>query len=295
MRSELLANRRQWEGRILGQIASRWGLSPFALVLRIFQGLGGLLMSTLLWRARTPAQMALWGAVGGVRSWQKRRRQKQTDRSADRAVAGCWNETQLRKAAVILDGYTAEAGLPREAAAVETITAEAQQAGAGFVQSVSTQLQSLIARLADRHTGWFTRWRYELLLGGMLGLLLFRLGQNFFYDSWLKNLLDPQPADDPVAPYGLNFYISAGFWFIVWCLVLIWFFTGRLRRGLRREIDQLADGWKTPLAAAGIFGRLEDDCRKVEQFRRELDQIERHVAQLRRQLALPDEQLGHRR
>ena len=285
MHSELLANRRQWEGRILAQIASRWGLSPFSLVLRIFQGLGGLLMSTLLWRARTPAQMALWGAVGGLRGWQRRRQQKQSDLSADRAVAGCFNQTQLRKAAVILDGYTAEAGLPREAAALETVTAEANQAGSGFVENVAAQLQSLIARLAGRHTGWFTRWRYELLLATMLGLLLYRLGRNFFYDSWVAG----------AEVYGIDFYLSAAFWLIFWCVLLIWAFTSRLRRGLRREVDQLAEGWNHPSAAAGVFAQLEDHCRRVERFRQDLDQIDAHIAQLRSQLALPDERLGHRR
>jgi len=284
MRSELLANRRQWEGRILGQIAAGWGLSPFALVLRVYQGLGGLLVGTLLWRARTPAQIALWGAVGGVRTWQGRRRQQQTDRSADRAVAGCWNETELRKAAVILDGYTAEAGLPREAAALESVAAEARQAATGFIENVATQLQSLVARLAGRHTGWFTRFRYELLLAAMLGWLLYRLGKNFFYDSWLG-------SGDLL---GLDFYVQAVFWLVLCCLVLIWFFTGRLRRGLRREIDQLAEGWHQPAAAAGVFAQLEAQCRRVEQFRQELAALEQHVGQLRRQLALPDEPLGYK-
>ena len=242
-------------------------------------------MGTLLWRARTPAQMALWGAVGGVRSLQKRHRQKQTDRSADRAVTGCWNQTELRKAAVILDGYAGEAGLPREAAALETVTAEAQTAGAGFVRSIAAQLEALIARLADRHTGWFTRWRYELLLGVMLGWLLYCSGKNFFYDSWWLG------ADR----LGLDFYVPAVFWLVLWCLLLVWALTSRLRRGLRREIDQLAEGWSGPSAAAGIFAQLEDHCRRVERFRQDLDQIERHVAELRRRLALPDEQLGHRR
>ena len=76
--------------------------------------------------------------------------------------------SELRGAAVILDGYTAEAGLAREAAAMETLTAEADQAGTDFVANVSTELESLLARLAQRHTGWFTRWRYELGLGAML-------------------------------------------------------------------------------------------------------------------------------
>lgn len=285
IRSELLASRRQWENRILGQVASRWGLSPFALVLRTFHGLGGLLTAGLLWRARTPAQMALWGAVGGIRTWQKRRQEKEADRSPDRAVAGCWDQAELRQAAIILGGYASEAGLPRQATTVETIAAEADQASTAFVANVSTELESLVARLAGRHTGWFTRWRYELLLGIMLGWILYRLGRDFFYDSWWV-------GSKPLL--GLDFYLLCAFWLVLGCLVLTWFFTGRLRRGLRREIDQLADEWKTPSAAAGMFAHLEAECRGAQHFRQELDQIGQHVARLRQQLALPDEKLGHR-
>ena len=66
IRGELLAARRPWENRLLAQVASRWGLSPFSLVLRLYQGLGGLASGALLYRARTPAQLALWGAVEGA-------------------------------------------------------------------------------------------------------------------------------------------------------------------------------------------------------------------------------------
>ena len=67
IQTELLASRRQWENRLLAQITSRWGFSPFALVLRVYQGIGGLLTGALLYRARTPAQVALWGAFEGMR------------------------------------------------------------------------------------------------------------------------------------------------------------------------------------------------------------------------------------
>ena len=285
MRSELLASRRQWENRLLGRTASRWGLSPFALVLRLFQGLGGLFSGALLYRARTPAQLALWGAVAGARTLQNRSQQRRADRVASRAVADCFDRAELRTAAVILDGYATEAGLKRDATAWETVAAEADLAATGFVGNVSGELDSLIARLAARHTGFFTRWRYELALAVMLGWMLFRLGKNFFYDSWLGSgeLL------------GLDFYVQCMFWLVLWCLLLIWALTSRLRRGLRREIDSLAEGWNNSASAAGVFTSLEDACRGVEQFRRELDGIEQHVAQLRRRLALPEDDLGRRR
>jgi len=286
MRSELLSNRRQWENRLLGRAAARWGLSPFALVLRVFHGLGGLLAGRLLWRARTPAQIALWGAVQGARTWRKSRRQRAAEQGPRRAVTGCWDRAELRKAAVILGGYAAEAGLEPDAVDADTVAAEADRAGVQFVAETSGQLESLVARLAQRHTGWFTRWRYELLLAAMLGFVLYRLGKNFFYDSWL--------AERQLPVFGFDFYVSAGFWLLLWCLVLIWLFTGRLRRGLRREIDQLAGQWQDPASAAGIFARLEEQCRQIGRFRRELDRLGEHVDRLRRELAGCEEKLGYR-
>ena len=287
MRAELLANRRQWEYRLLGQTASRWGFSPFALVLRVFLGLGGLLSSTLLWRARTPAQIALWGTVEGARTWQRHRRQRKADAGVRKTAAACWDQAELRTAAIVLDGHATEAGLDRRYTDPEIVVAEAADAGAAFVADVSAELESLIGRLARRHTGWLIRWRYEILFGALLGVLLYRLGKNFFYDSWL--------SPDPVPVFGLDFYLSAAFWLVLWCLVLLWAFTSRLRRGLRREIDQLAESWNSPKPAAGIFAQLESECDRAEQFQRELERLKSHVDDLRRRLAQPDEQLGHRR
>ena len=185
MRTELLASRRQWENRLLGQAASRWGFSPFALVLRIYQGLGALVAGALLFRVRTPAQVALCGRCQGVRTWKGRREKHQADRGLDRAAAAGWDPAELRKAVIIVDGYAADAGLDRRPVQAEVIAAESEAAAAGFVARVSADLDLLIARLAKLHTGWFTRFRYEILLLAMLGLLLYRLGKNFFYDSWL--------------------------------------------------------------------------------------------------------------
>lgn len=276
MQTELLTNRRQWENRLLGQTASRWGLSPFSLVLRIYQGLGGLLSGGLLYRTRTPAQMALWGAMEGTRTWRKWRRNRHAERGADRAAAEAWDHAELRKAAIIVDGYTAEAGLDRRASRSDAIAAEAETAAADFVVQASADLESLVARLARRHTGWFTRWRYEIMLVAMLGLILFRLGKNFFYDSWLATSL--------VDIFGLDFYLSAGFWLVLWCLLLLWAFCSRLRRGLRGAVASLAVDWQDPSSAAGLFAGVEQECRRVERFHGELEAIRNEVDRLRRQV-----------
>jgi hypothetical protein len=275
MQAELLANRRQWENRLLGQAASRWGFSPFALVLRVYQGIGGLFAGALLYRARTPAQMALWGALEGVRTWRRHQQNRRAESSIDRAAG--WEPAELRKATLIVEGYVIEAGLDRRTVQAEAVVAEAETAAASFVAHASADLESLITRLAKRQTGWFTRWRYEILLLLVLGVLLYRGGRNFFYDSWL--------APHPTPVYGLEFYASAGLWLLLWCLVLLWGFCSRLRRGLRGEIAKLAAGWNDTTAAAALFAAVESDCRRVERFRQNLDVIRQEVDRLRRQVA----------
>jgi hypothetical protein len=62
---------------------------------------------------------------------------------------------------------------------------------------------------------------------------------------------------------------------------------------LRREIDRLAVDWQSPSAASGLFARLESQCRRAIQFRRDLDGLEEQVNQMRRQLAQSGEKTGH--
>ena len=105
-------------------------------------------------------------------------------------------------------------------------------------------------------------------------MLLYRQGKNFFYDSWL--------AKDPTPVFGLDFYVSALFWLVLWCLLLLWMFCSRLRRGLRGEINRLATGWQAGAAAGGVFSRIESECHNVDCFRQELEMLRQDVEGLRR-------------
>jgi hypothetical protein len=230
----------------------------------------------LLWRARTPAQVALWGAVAGAQTWQKRRTIRKAESGPARAVANCWDRTELQTSALVLDGYAAEAGLSRESLRTETVQVEAAEAAETFVAGASTELESVLDQLSRRHTGWFTRCRYELLLVAMMGMLLYRQGKNFFWDSWL--------AAEPVPVFGLDYYLSATFWLTLWCLILLWVFTGRLRGGLRRQIDQLTEVWTDPRSAAGLFAQLESEVAATEHHGHELQRLKQKVARLRDQL-----------
>ena len=79
--------------------------------------------------------------------------------------------------------------------------------------------------------------------------------------------------------------MSAGFWLVLWCLLLLWAFCSRLRRGLRGEIGQLAAGWqdvprpplcspasKPSAAAWNVFAR------NSKAMQHEVDALQRQVA-----------------
>ena len=225
----------------------------------------------------------------GARTWKKRRERAPRPTAAP---IGRWPAAGTRPSCA-RPPWCSTATPPRPGwtatpPALSTIAAEADEAGGTFVAGVAAELE-----VAHRPPGRTPhRLVHPLAIRAPPGRRCLRswsarLGKNFFYDSWL--------ASPQVEVYGLDFYLLSGFWLLLWCVLLLWAFTTRLRRGLRREIDQLAEGWKSPKPAEGIFARLESDCRRIHRFRHELERLEQHVATLRRRLALPDEQLGQRR
>ncbi|MBI2826813.1 MAG: 50S ribosome-binding GTPase [Planctomycetia bacterium] len=291
LREELLATRRPWENRLLGAVTARWGFSPFSCVLRLYQGLGGLVASAALVRVRTPAQLALWGAMEGGRRWRASRQQRKATAATTRAAALGWDDADLRTAAIIIDGYASEASLVRDDQPL-TIQREAAATGAGFIAEASAQLQRLVDRQAARHSGWLTRLRYEVLFFIVLGALLYRFGKNFFYDSWLGPELGLTETAQPVL--GTDFFLGAGLVLLAWTGLLVWMFTSRLRRGLAAAVNDVAAGWNSPKLAGGFFARLESQCRAIRAYRDELARLTARVADLESRLATT-EPLGHRR
>ncbi len=292
MQTELINSRRHWENRLLGEVASRWGFSPFSVVLRAFQGLGGALTGALLMRVRSPAQLALWGALEGGRRLRSRRNRKVADKSLTNAVNWSWDEAQMREAALVVEGYAREAGFSRADISYEAVTEQAAAAGAQFVETAGAQLQALISQQASRHTGWFTRWRYELALLAVLVLVLYRLGRNFFWDSWLAPELGYTTSPKPVL--GFDFFLQSAFWVVLWSGLLLWLFTWRLRRGLRGEIVSLANRWSGSSLAPSLFAPLERQARAAERFADDHQRLESSVTALRSRLSEPQPRLGRR-
>jgi hypothetical protein len=290
LRTELLASRRSWENRLVGEVTSRWGFSPFSCVLRLYQGIGGLVASAALLRVRSAAQLALWGAMEGGRRLRARRKRREGAAATARAAALNWEDADLRTVAIIIDGYAAEASLDRREMEPASIQREAAVVAAGFIGDVSAQLQSVVHRQAARHSGRFTRLRYELLFGVMLVALLYRFARNFFFDSWLGPELGLTATAQPVL--GTDFFLGAGLVLLAWSGLLVWAFTSRLRRGLTSEINAVAAAWSSPKLTTGFFADEQRQCREIRAWRDELARLTARVADLQGRLAGP-ELLGH--
>ena len=253
LRSELLGSRHLWEKRLVAAVAESWGASPFSALLRVYQGLGALIASVTLFRARSAAQMALIGAVQGGRWWRGR----QEERSAEDKLqaAFCIDDALLREAELVVQGHVRAAGLDRETGSRSLAELRDRAAGVEqeFLGDAGRRIDGIIARLAARNSRWSVRVVYELCWSAYLVFILYRVGRNFFYDSWL--------ADVPLL--ASEFYIPAALFLVLWAALLIMAFTRRLHRGLKHEVQTLASDLVQTQLSHDLFPDVETACRSA--------------------------------
>ncbi|MBL8851617.1 MAG: dynamin family protein [Planctomycetaceae bacterium] len=251
LQSELLDSRHLWERRLTAAVAETWGTSPFSALLRVYQGLGSLVTSVTLFRARSAAQMALIGAVQGGRWWLGRRDERAAEDKLQSAF--CIDDEHLREAELVIQGHlrAAEIALAEGKHSLAALRGRAADVEQEFLGDAGRRVDGIIQRLAERNSAWSVRAGYELCWGAYLVFILYRVGKNFFYDSWLGNA--PLLASE--------FYIPAALFLVLWAGVLIMSFTRRLRRGLEQEVRTLAGDLVRTQLAHGLFPDVEVACR----------------------------------
>jgi len=286
LREELMQSRRQWERMLLSAVADRWGFSPFGIVLRGYQAVGGLLSASLLYRVRSPLQLALWGAVEGGRRLRSSHQRRRAQSAPARALALGLNEANLRQSVLVLEGYAQEAQLEFDAADLENSARAADRMAESLMADVSLRLQTLITQLARRRTGRFTRWTFEILWLALLIPLLLRMGKNFFWDSWF--------ASNPVPVYGLEFFVAAAFWLFVWASVLVWLLASRMRRELSADVSNMAGAWSGDESVVTLFEPIEAQIRRIVDCRHGLDHLEGRIVDLKSRLARDEPRVGRR-
>ncbi|MEK6257748.1 MAG: GTPase domain-containing protein [Planctomycetota bacterium] len=267
LRDELLVSRGLWEQRMLGQVTQLWGYSPFASVLRLWHSQSSLLTSFALTRARTTAQMALVGLVHGSRWLASTQQEHEADRRVEGLASLGLSDSELREAQIVITGYAHAARLDRPAASAssfESLRDAAASVQHEFLSDASRRIDDLILQSAKRNSHWLVRVTYEVMFAELPLFLLYRVGRNFFYDSFVldRPLLDT------------NFYIPSALFLVLWAGLLVMSFTGRLRRGLTRHVHDLARELASLKVGDGLFPDLEQ---QVREFSRERDRVESFV------------------
>lgn len=264
LRDELLVSRGLWEQRLLGQITQLWGYSPFASVLRIWHSQASLLASFTLMRAKSTAQMALVGLVHGSRWLSSRSQASEADRRLEGLSTLGLSDAELREAQLVIAGHVHTAKLDRPMLADQSfdrLRLDAASVQDEFLTDAARRIDDLIMETARRHSHWSTRLFYEVLFAILPAFLFYRAGKNFFYDTfWLD-----KPHLDA------NFYIPAALFLLLWAGLFVMVFTGRLRSGLTKRIEQLAQELASVKIGAGLFPDIEHQC---HEFSRERDRLE---------------------
>lgn len=284
---ELLRSRSLWERRLIDSVTETWGFSPFSSVLRVYNGMGNLLASFGMFRAKSSAQVALIGALQGARWLRTRREEKDAEAHLERLSAFALEEDLLREGHVVIAGYLRSAQFDPaliESSSPDQLRAEASRVEGEFLGDAGRKLDGVIDELSRRNARPAVRLLYESLFLSYVGFVLYRVGRNFFYDSFIN--------EKPLLP--LDFYISAGVFFLLWSGLLVMAFSRRLRRGLTLKVEALARELAQSRIAGGLFPRLEQACRNVEVARIRFEGIAESTAALRRQIAA-ESSLGGRR
>jgi hypothetical protein len=274
LQAQLESSRHLWEQRILTSVTSLWGISPFSSLLRLYNGLGALIASASLLRARSGAQMVLVGAMQGTKWLTSRKKDREAEASFEDAAGMELNESLVQEARLILSGHLHDAALDPaivEQTSMEEMRSESARMQGRFLSHAKQRIDTVIEDLAKRNSGPIARGWYELLLLGYVGYIFYRAGYNFFYDS----------AINGKALLTVDYYVSAGLFFLLWSVTLVICFCRRLRRGLDKEIGHLAGELASQKLTGGPFPKLEETLKEVRVERSRLAQLKEMCSQLR--------------
>lgn len=278
LETELLSSRNLWERRLSSAVTGRWGISPFAAALRTYNGLGNLITSASLWRARSTAQMALVGAVQGARWISAKAQELQGESRVDRAAALGLDDGVLRETQFVISGFVQGAQLDRrliEDGSFDRLRDAAVRVEDRFLGDAGQRVDAIIENLAGRHSGWFSRIGYEVLLCLLLAYVLGWPAYNFFYAY-------PR-LGAPLVPS--DFYIHGAVYVAIWAWLLVMLFTRGLRAGLTERVGELARSMAQTRLSAGLFPQLEQALGEIRLDRERLEALAVTTAQLRREIA----------
>lgn len=275
---DLLANTRLWERRLLSAVTDMWGMSPFSSMLRLYNGLGALIASMSLFRARTTAQMALLGVVHGARWIESKLQSQEAEDSLNRVSSFGLDDNLLREAELVIEGHVQGAEISSsllQGRSVRELRKEAAVVEKQFLIDVGQRLDDVIRELAASNSKWWTRLWYEVLFLAFPAFLLYRVGRNFFYDTFFFER--PHLTTD--------FYIPAVVFLVLITTTLVMLFVHRLQRGLKGRVINLAQELVDLHLSQGLFPHVEEGCREAQRQANEIERLLVQATQLRDDIA----------
>lgn len=278
LKKELLTSHGLWERRLLSSVTQQWGVSPFSACLRLYNGLGSLLASVTLFRARSTAQLALLGTVQGKRWLDNLRKEQHAEEALERISRFGLDEAHLREAEIVINGHAADAGFDsamRQNQSLDSLRREAATVETQFVVDAGVRISDAIDELAKKNSKFFVRCWYEFLFAIYLLFVLYRVGRNFFYESFVHDT--PLLASD--------FYLAAGLFLILWSGTLVIAFTRRLRRGMQAEVQELVSEMVDRKLEIGLFPKLEDAIVQTRRWIAEGEKLYTETSLLRDNIA----------
>ena len=89
----------------------------------------------------------------------------------------------------------------------------------------------------------------------------------------------------PESLLSVDFYIPAILFLVIWALFLVSMFTWRLRRGLTKRVQQIAQQMAESKLAHGLFPNLESMCRHIVSDSQKLNGLLNLTTSFRRNIA----------
>jgi hypothetical protein len=277
LKASLSENKHLWEKRLLGEVGVKWGSSPFAMALRIYHGLGNILASAWLFRARSSAQVALIGAIQGAR-WLSSKSEEQT---ADERLLHLDNEmvdeALLRQSWLVLTGYLHKAGFPHrwiDAQTLNELRIESSHLSRSFMSSSIQKIDVMIEELARSKSGLGQRIIYESLFCCYLLFVIYRIGKNFFIVSFM----------DEAKILTIDFYIPSLIFFLIWTAFLLIMFSRQLGQGVEQKIAELAKQLVAEKLTTHLFPKVEREINHYLAAEQDILSLKESVYQLQRML-----------
>ncbi|MFO1021339.1 MAG: GTPase domain-containing protein [Planctomycetales bacterium] len=275
LQRELHAGQRLWERQLLALVTEYWGMSPFSAVLQLYNGLGALLASAALMRARSTTQVALVGALQGLRWIQSRQEEQSAQDRLLRLGSVGLDDASLRETQVLIAGYLQEARFDAQllhADSLDHLRNEAAQFQDQFLQDTGERLQEMLNKIAQGEVRTPIRLICEVSFSLFLAFLLWRIGKNFFWDSFFYN----------AEILHLNFYIPALIFTALLSALLVFFFTRHLGKILNEGLTSLSYQFATNRFTGGLFPEVDQSCRETRRQLEQLDKLWSSNDQLRR-------------